>query len=117
MWSRQMVALMSALPGKKVRIREWCSASFFRRRAEPSNVTLAAGSDAMSYPDIEKTTLSAVLPMAYATRPERATSPEAHGVWHLSPNYISELAGHSLRNALPSVSRASTLNVVAPLGT
>jgi hypothetical protein len=33
-------------------------------------------------------------------------------------DYISDaLAGHSLRNTLPSVSRASTLNVVAPLGT
>src|SRR5262249_61801325 len=41
-----------------------------------------------------------------------------HIAWHFSPDYISDaLAGHSLRNALPSVSRASTLNVVAPLGT
>lgn len=41
-----------------------------------------------------------------------------HMAWHFSPDYISDaLAGHSLRNALPSVSRASTLNDVAPLGT
>jgi hypothetical protein len=34
------------------------------------------------------------------------------------PDYISgALAGHSLWNTLPSVSRASTLKVVAPLGT
>jgi hypothetical protein len=34
------------------------------------------------------------------------------------PDYIScALAGHSLWNTLPSVSRALTLKVVAPLGT
>ena len=36
----------------------------------------------------------------------------------IASDYISDaLAGHSFRNALPSVSLASTLNVVAPLGT
>jgi hypothetical protein len=35
---------------------------------EPSNVTLAVGSDAIGHLDIEKTTLSAVLPVAYTTR-------------------------------------------------
>jgi len=33
----------------------------------------------MGYPDIEKTMLSAVLPMAYATRPERGNI--TRGTW------------------------------------
>jgi hypothetical protein len=47
-------------------------------------------------------------------------SPGAEVPWMrgIASDYISDaLAGHSFRNALPSVSLASTLNVVAPLGT